>query len=525
MDILMFKELVKSRVFPLFSIVIGSVFLASCSSSVSRFDFPMFGLSKSDDSDASTSSLNAGSRLGQGYDAPSGYSGGSGLAGFENDRNSNVVASGSSNYNSRNSYLPPQTAAPEVRAARYGAVNRSPASTIGRSRAQPGGQYRADQDVYVANSGRAAQPRNKARYTAPAMKPIREARRTLLPSEPSGYDYNSRKRTGYRPASRQQPVARTVAPRGNADPTGDQAIVVAPGETLYSISRRHNVSVVKLMELNELSDSNLSVGQRIMVPGSAQNASIRQAPKAYKPVARVVKSGTYSVRSGENFQSIARKLGVNASELADINGITDTGSIRAGEVLILPTSRVKAKMVKKSPRPVAKVQSRGPQDLTVRSVKTKTIKLGTRKSLIKTVAKAPVIKRTKKAKGPIAFRWPVRGRIIGKFGARGDGTHNDGINLAVPSGTRVKAAGPGIVAYAGSELKGYGNLVLIRHANDWVSAYAHNNKLLVKRGDEIKRGQIIARSGKSGSVEQPQIHFELRKASKPVDPTKYMAGT
>jgi murein DD-endopeptidase MepM/ murein hydrolase activator NlpD len=118
------------------------------------------------------------------------------------------------------------------------------------------------------------------------------------------------------------------------------------------------------------------------------------------------------------------------------------------------------------------------------------------------------------------FRWPARGRIIQGFknGA------NDGISIAVPEGTSVKAAESGVVAYAGSELKGYGNLVLIRHPNGFVSAYAHNGELSVKRGETVKRGQTIAKSGQSGNVSAPQLHFELRKGSTPVDPTQYLAG-
>jgi murein DD-endopeptidase MepM/ murein hydrolase activator NlpD len=118
------------------------------------------------------------------------------------------------------------------------------------------------------------------------------------------------------------------------------------------------------------------------------------------------------------------------------------------------------------------------------------------------------------------FRWPARGRIIEGFKAGG----NDGINIAVPEGTSVRAAESGVVAYAGSELKGYGNLVLIRHPNGFVSAYANNGELDVKRGDTVKRGQIIAKSGQSGNVNSPQLHFELRKGSTPVDPTNYLAG-
>jgi murein DD-endopeptidase MepM/ murein hydrolase activator NlpD len=118
------------------------------------------------------------------------------------------------------------------------------------------------------------------------------------------------------------------------------------------------------------------------------------------------------------------------------------------------------------------------------------------------------------------FRWPARGRIIEAFKAGG----NDGINIAVPEGTSVRAAESGVVAYAGDELKGYGNLVLIRHPNGFVTAYANNGELDVKRGDTVKRGQIIAKSGQTGNVNSPQLHFELRKGSTPVDPTSYLAG-
>jgi murein DD-endopeptidase MepM/ murein hydrolase activator NlpD len=122
-----------------------------------------------------------------------------------------------------------------------------------------------------------------------------------------------------------------------------------------------------------------------------------------------------------------------------------------------------------------------------------------------------------------SFRWPVRGRIISGFGARPNGERNDGINLAVPEGTTVKAAEAGTVIYAGNELEGYGKLVLIRHADDWVSAYAHNSDIKVQKGDAVRRGQTIATAGMSGSVSSPQVHFELRKKAKPVNPLDYLA--
>ena len=122
------------------------------------------------------------------------------------------------------------------------------------------------------------------------------------------------------------------------------------------------------------------------------------------------------------------------------------------------------------------------------------------------------------------FRWPVRGRVISGFGPKPTGQQNDGINLAVPEGTPIKAADDGVVAYAGNELKGYGNLVLVRHSNGYVTAYAHASEILVKRGDSVRRGQVIAKSGQTGDVTSPQVHFEVRKGSTPVDPMQHLVG-
>ena len=133
-----------------------------------------------------------------------------------------------------------------------------------------------------------------------------------------------------------------------------------------------------------------------------------------------------------------------------------------------------------------------------------------------------VVKAAEPSGAMPSFRWPVRGRLIAGFGSKPDGTQNDGINLAVPEGTPIKAADDGVVAYAGNELKGYGNLVLISHANGFVSAYAHASELMVKRGDTVKRGQVIAHAGQTGNVTSPQLHFEIRKGSTPVDPTQYL---
>ena len=121
------------------------------------------------------------------------------------------------------------------------------------------------------------------------------------------------------------------------------------------------------------------------------------------------------------------------------------------------------------------------------------------------------------------FLWPVQaGKIVLGYGPTSSGLHNDGVNIAAPSGTDVRAAENGVVAYAGNELRDFGNLLLIRHADGWMTAYAHNDALLVKRGDTVTRGQPIARVGQSGNVGEPQLHFELRRGTRPLDPLPYL---
>ena len=127
--------------------------------------------------------------------------------------------------------------------------------------------------------------------------------------------------------------------------------------------------------------------------------------------------------------------------------------------------------------------------------------------------------------GAPGMRWPVRGKVISGFGPKANGLKNEGINIAVPEGTSIRAADSGVVAYAGNELKGYGNLVLIRHENGYVTAYAHAKELFVKRGDTVKRGDVIAKAGQTGSVSSPQLHFEVRKGATALDPMKFLSSS
>jgi murein DD-endopeptidase MepM/ murein hydrolase activator NlpD len=260
-------------------------------------------------------------------------------------------------------------------------------------------------------------------------------------------------------------------------------------------------------------------------------------PRAQPAVLRTAspaRTETVIVASGDNLYSLSRRYGVSVGEIQRANNLTDA-QVRIGQRLVIPGAsdakpRAATKVAARETRP-APVPSPKPEAPAVHSVKTTTIPapgskpavaasdevIGGRNQQVASVDRLP----TPEPMSGNSFRWPVQGRIISAFGTKPDGGHNDGINVAVPEGTSVK----GVVAYAGNELKGYGNLVLIRHSNNWVSAYAHNDEILVHRGEQVRRGQVIAKAGNTGQVTQPQLHFELRKGSRPVDPTKYMSQT
>jgi murein DD-endopeptidase MepM/ murein hydrolase activator NlpD len=126
------------------------------------------------------------------------------------------------------------------------------------------------------------------------------------------------------------------------------------------------------------------------------------------------------------------------------------------------------------------------------------------------------------ADAPPGFAWPVRGRVIAGFGSPVGGAANKGIDLAVAAGTDIHAAGDGVVLYAGNEIKDLGNLLLLRHRDGFLTAYAHVQSFAVKPGDTVRRGQVIAKAGQTGAVASPQLHFEIRKDDRPVDPAQYL---
>jgi murein DD-endopeptidase MepM/ murein hydrolase activator NlpD len=257
------------------------------------------------------------------------------------------------------------------------------------------------------------------------------------------------------------------------------------------------------------------------------------APAARPAAAAAPVAGPASVHvvnRGDTLMSIAQRNHVPVSDLARANGLDPKTPLKIGTKVNVPGARSAAA---DAPAPAAAVAVAAP----AAPVAAAPIKMASAEPVQKVrmasatatpeaaVAAAEQPVKAAEATGALpTFRWPVRGRVITSYGAKTNGKSNDGINVAVPEGTPIKAAEDGVVAYSGNELKGYGNLVLVRHSNGYVTAYAHASELMVKRGETIKRGQTIAKSGQSGEVGSPQLHFEIRKGSSPVDPLQFLNG-
>jgi murein DD-endopeptidase MepM/ murein hydrolase activator NlpD len=380
---------------------------------------------------------------------------------------------------------------------------------------------------------------------------------TPLPPLASGERPATAKEAAYVPERARPAPASDTAPERARAPEKDgragqaDSIEVGPNDTLYSIAKRYGVSLADLIEANGLHHgTSLKPGQQIQLPPGtlarqARRESRRQPSVALVPVAKTPLlpgapeasaapaqpaaadpaaaaappgwDGRHTLKSGESLYGIARQHRVSLTELERANGISNPLRVKVGTTLKVPGPTAPAAEPPARPAqdaPAAAKIINAPPERTVVASRSDQV------SDAEPATAAAPITAAEPSSG--RFRWPARGRIIAGYGRRPDGTHNDGINLALPQGAEVHAAEGGKVAYAGNELKGYGNLILIRHDNGWVSAYAHNEQLLVKRDEAVRRGQVIAKAGKTGSVDQPQLHFELRQGSKPVDPMLHL---
>jgi murein DD-endopeptidase MepM/ murein hydrolase activator NlpD len=329
------------------------------------------------------------------------------------------------------------------------------------------------------------------------------------------------------------------APSGHWTWDGGTPVTVAPGETVESISRRHGVPASAIMQANNLTPPGaIHPGQQLVIPRYSQSpvasavapatraaapASMRPAAVRSAPSSPAGNPGVHVVAPGETLSKISRLYGKTLGDIAKANNIQPSAKLNVGDRLVIPGVRTTLIKPKAGAAVVAQAKPAAPA-----APKDAASEPPPSASVFAPVAEAPAAKdaaKSAEATGSLPkFRWPANGRVIAGFGPTTNGQHNDGINIALPENTPVKAAEDGVVAYAGNELKGYGNLVLVRHPNGYVTAYAHAKELLVKRGDQVKRGQVIGRSGQTGNVNAPQLHFEIRKGAAPLDPIKFLTG-
>ncbi|HET6621478.1 MAG TPA: peptidoglycan DD-metalloendopeptidase family protein [Dongiaceae bacterium] len=309
------------------------------------------------------------------------------------------------------------------------------------------------------------------------------------------------------------PYALKAGERLNLAPRG--SYLVQKGDTLYGISTRQGVSISALIQLNDLRPPYLlQIGQALVLPTSVDAPGTAAGPQqaAAIPVERQPKPFVPQGAPGVTTQA------GGAATVQPGGGVTSSGlpPLPGAAPAAAP---IQSSPIQSSPVQASPVQSSAPAPAVQPALQPKPVQT----AQIQPPPPPPPSGDPLPALRPDSpFIWPVDGKVIAKFGPASDNLRNDGINIAAPVGAPVKASADGVVAYAGNELRGFGNMILLRHAGGWVTAYAHNSSLLVKKGDKVRQGQTIARVGSSGSVEFAQLHFELRQGTKAVDPLKVL---
>lgn len=281
-------------------------------------------------------------------------------------------------------------------------------------------------------------------------------------------------------------------------------VTAGRGETAHTLSRRYGVPASAIMQANGMSTASVAEGSRVVIPSYGGASAPRPAPM------RTEIAAPRPAPMRTEIAAVApRTPATPKTKMTFVAGPQAMGAPKAvaRPAELKPVAPAKIAEAPAKPKPTEDVAAA--RSTSDDNVKTAALK----------VDPAPAAEPA----GP-SFRWPARGRVISGYGSKISGQSNDGVNIAVPEGTDIKASDDGVVAYSGSELKGFGNLVLIRHSNGYVTAYAHNSANGVKRGDTVRRGQVIAKSGSTGNVSTPQLHFEVRKGAQTVDPMKHLPG-
>tara|TARA_R110000868_G_scaffold2764_5_gene19161 strand:+ start:6349 stop:7470 length:1122 start_codon:yes stop_codon:yes gene_type:complete len=287
-------------------------------------------------------------------------------------------------------------------------------------------------------------------------------------------------------------------------------VTVRKGDSLYKIAKRSSVGLRAMIDANNLKPPyTIYPGQKLQLPNTGVHVAVR----------------------GDTIYQIAQRYGTEPGTLVRINRIPPPYRLLPGQRIVLPTGKPGATVANASAGQQTTGTVRAPTGTSRGAVSAnraaKSVPPPSRAVLPSERAVAKRAPPTSRAvKPPPASRggfiWPVSGRLLSKFGALGKGLQNDGINILARRGTPVRAIQTGVVAYSGNELRGFGNLLLIKHSGGWISAYAHNDQLLVKTGQTVTRGQVISRVGSTGSVDKPQLHFELRRENRAVDPERYL---
>jgi lipoprotein NlpD len=300
-----------------------------------------------------------------------------------------------------------------------------------------------------------------------------------------------------RPRAKPRPPWRAARVVADAVEVAEQSVAVRPGDTLSAIGERTGSSVQAIASANGIAPPFvIEPGQRLRIP-----------------------AGRYhTVKAGETGIAIARAYTADWDAVIAVNELKAPYTLRVGQRLRLP-SQAAARTMTLAERAAA--FSIDIDDLISGSEPATTAGATESETAAATVAPAPLPPAP-----PFDGRFapPLEGRIVSRFGPKESGRRNDGVNIRATAGTPIRAAADGIVAYAGDGIEGFGNLVLIKHAGGWVTAYAHAQDVLVVRGDTVRRGDPIARVGSTGSVDEPQLHFEIRQGRKPVDPLAHLPG-
>ena len=324
---------------------------------------------------------------------------------------------------------------------------------------------------------------------------------------------------------------------------GGAPVTISAGDTTQTLSQRYGVPASAIIQANNIQNGQrLNPGQRVVIPRYEATGSVpatrvaSSLPPNPAPVigAPSISAQTvHTVAPGQTLMQVSRIYNKPLAAIATANNIAPHTMVKVGDRLIIPGARAPqtlapvAQTQTQAPAPVAQPQQpQQQQQQPAPAQKVANVQpqqpVPTARVLTPATDNPVAEKKPETAAALLTFRWPVRGRVITGFGPRPTGQANDGINIAVPEGTPIKAAEDGVVAYAGNELKTYGNLVLVRHSNGYVSAYAHASEILVKRDEPIKRGQVIGKTGQTGNVSTPQLHFEIRKGPSPIDPMLYL---